>query len=168
MIAPEGGSGQYDLGAHASAWPTRPQAPRMEGTCLNTAGCLDRAWCTAGRCFVLGRGARGSGGTAREKHQGNSQRCSLKQTQEAKKQQAKRRKLKSFCVVLRAEGEDSFKRKDFCTCQMLWRRQGDPASSHSPLSPQPATGLGSPKHPSHLQGTRPQKRLLQSLDPRQS
>ena len=59
VIAPEGGSGRYGLGAHASVWRTRPQAPWMEGACLNTPTCPDRAWCTAGRCFVLGRGARG-------------------------------------------------------------------------------------------------------------
>ena len=41
MIAPEGGSGQYDLGAHSSAWPAGPQALRMEGTRLNTPTCPD-------------------------------------------------------------------------------------------------------------------------------
>ena len=43
VIAPEGGSKQDDLGAHASAWPTRPQALRMEGACLNTPACPDQS-----------------------------------------------------------------------------------------------------------------------------
>ena len=43
VIAPEGGSDQYDLGAHASAWPTRLQALRMEGTYLNTPTCPDQS-----------------------------------------------------------------------------------------------------------------------------
>ena len=43
VIAPEGGSKQDDLGAHASAWPTRPQALWMEGACLNTPACPDQS-----------------------------------------------------------------------------------------------------------------------------